>query len=373
VYRSIEITNYRCFDHLKVKDLARVNIICGANNSGKTALLEAIYLHAMRGHPSAFAEILRQRAHSLRPSEGPADEPVWSTLFAGFDGAVGCRIEADEEGASPESGPRARPTFRSESRRTSLRVREQGSAVAEKQHLVRGDGKTMRLQRAEFVEVPAALAVQYLEDGLPVGVERQLDETHMEAGQFPDGTRGMSDVAFVPARAHSAGIDALRFKHVALAKQTPDIVEAMNTVEPRLRDLRSVPGSAAIYGEVGLPRLMPLPDMGDGMQRLLSFTLALWTSRGGVVLIDEVESGLHHSVLNQVWRLVGEAARRFDVQVFATTHSWECIVAAHQAFRETSPDDLRVHRIEHLNGKVRDVVYGDEDLEAAFEIGAEVR
>jgi len=181
------------------------------------------------------------------------------------------------------------------------------------------------------------------------------------------------DVVLVPARGPWPEADAARFREVALGKVTREIVEALKVIEGRLDDLRSVPGTAMVYGEIGLPRLVSLGDMGEGIQRLLSIALGLWTARGGVVLVDEVENGLHHGVLGKVWRLIGEAARRFDVQVFAATHSWECITAAHHAFRETFPDDLRVHRIEHLNGKVWDVVYGDEEMEAAIETGIEVR
>jgi AAA15 family ATPase/GTPase len=51
MYTSFEITNFRCFDHLKLDNLARVNLIAGKNNVGKTALLEALFVHCGAYNP----------------------------------------------------------------------------------------------------------------------------------------------------------------------------------------------------------------------------------------------------------------------------------------------------------------------------------
>jgi AAA15 family ATPase/GTPase len=96
--------------------------------------------------------------------------------------------------------------------------------------------------------------------------------------------------------------------------------------------------------------------MGEGMVRLLSLVLEITNASGGVVLVDEIENGLHHSVLTKVWRAVGEASRRSNTQIFATTHSWECIRAAHEAFLQNGIYDLRLHRLERINGDIEAVM-----------------
>jgi len=58
---------------------------------------------------------------------------------------------------------------------------------------------------------------------------------------------------------------------------------------------------------------------------MLAIALALIQARGGLLLIDEIDTGLHYSVMGDMWRLVVEAAQRSDVQVFATTHSLDCL------------------------------------------------
>ena len=59
--RDLTIQNYRCFQEFQIDDLARVNLIVGGNNTGKTSLLEAIYLYVTQNHPSSLVSLLENR------------------------------------------------------------------------------------------------------------------------------------------------------------------------------------------------------------------------------------------------------------------------------------------------------------------------
>jgi AAA15 family ATPase/GTPase len=114
--------------------------------------------------------------------------------------------------------------------------------------------------------------------------------------------------------------------------------------------------------------------MGDGMNRLARLVGAIGYAKGGVVLIDEIENGLHYSVLKDVWKAIGKAAREFNTQIFATTHSWECLVAAHQAFSEGEEYDFRLHRLERSStDAIVAKTMDSEILETAIEQGWEMR
>ena len=82
------------------------------------------------------------------------------------------------------------------------------------------------------------------------------------------------------------------------------------------------------------------------------------------------DSGSRHSP--KAWRAIGEVAREFNAQVFAITHSLECIVAAHKAFAESGLYDFRLYRLEREKETIRAVTYDREALEAAIETGLEV-
>ena len=88
------------------------------------------------------------------------------------------------------------------------------------------------------------------------------------------------------------------------------------------------------------------------------------------MLVDEIETGIHHSVMKNLWQIVAKAARTFDVQVFATTHSFECLVAAQEAL----PDGWRFHRLErNEDGSSRCVSFDLEDVDVVVRHGLEVR
>jgi AAA15 family ATPase/GTPase len=113
--------------------------------------------------------------------------------------------------------------------------------------------------------------------------------------------------------------------------------------------------------------------MGEGIGRLLSIILAIANAKGGTILIDEIENGLHYSVLTDVWKAIADAARRVDVQIFATTHSQECIRAAHEAFENTEQYDFRYHRLEQVKDEIRAVTYDQETLATSDEMNLEMR
>ena len=79
MYRSFSIENFRLFDRLTVEPLARVNLIAGQNNSGKTALLEALWLHSAQNNPEPA-----QRISIWRGLPGSEPGELFSDLFRGY-------------------------------------------------------------------------------------------------------------------------------------------------------------------------------------------------------------------------------------------------------------------------------------------------
>ncbi|MGC8878301.1 MAG: AAA family ATPase [Anaerolineae bacterium] len=158
-------------------------------------------------------------------------------------------------------------------------------------------------------------------------------------------------------------------------KEQDTVLRVLQLSEPKLRELTTVlvADVPMLYGDVGTGRLIPLPLIGEGIVRLADLVIQIGNAGGGVVLVDEIENGLHHSILPRVWQAIGEVARQFDVQIFATTHSLECIIAAHRAFSDSPLYDFRLHRLERVGETIRAVTYDRETLEAAIEADLEVR
>ena len=153
------------------------------------------------------------------------------------------------------------------------------------------------------------------------------------------------------------------------------MLDALKAVEPRLKSLKSLVENNMnlIEGDIGKSRLVPLPLLGEGMNRLVSLTLAIAEAENGVALIDEIENGFHYTVLPKVWEVVNEASVIFNTQVIATTHSFECISAASKIFSKKKRQDFSVHRLERRGDIVKSVNFSQKSLSVALESNFEVR
>ncbi|MBT3209492.1 MAG: ATP-binding protein, partial [Bacteroidetes bacterium] len=140
-----------------------------------------------------------------------------------------------------------------------------------------------------------------------------------------------------------------KLNNLIVGKRKKGIVKVLQQVEPSILDI-SIGTNLIIYCDTGLDQLIPINVMGDGIRRMLSLIVTIANMKNGCVFIDEIENGLHYKSLEILWRTVFEAAKEFNVQLFATTHSYECISAFQKAFafnkHPQDPDEIRLFRIE---------------------------
>jgi predicted ATPase len=196
-----------------------------------------------------------------------------------------------------------------------------------------------------------------------------------EGRSHPDA----APAAFLPARGFSASDAKRLWDKASLADKDELLLDWLRFVEPDVRDLRYIsdPESGVdlpylkIEGERGRT---PLASMGDGLTHLFHVGLAMANASGGILLIDEFENGLHWEVQEQLWRALFEAATRFGVQVFATTHSNDCIHAFIEAQKERLiPNQSCVYRLERRGDDIHARELSQSGLEAAFRQDIEVR
>ncbi len=160
---------------------------------------------------------------------------------------------------------------------------------------------------------------------------------------------------------------------------TSSIVNSLHAFDDRLSDVfvsydladRQPNLNAKIASKTSTVSL-PLNAIGDGMRRLTDLLLLFPLANGGIGLIDEVESGIFHENLPKLWQTIDALSREYGVQVFATTHSWECVGAAVRELRH-SPADFRLYRLTRDGEDVRVVTYEHEVAEAAVSGYVEVR
>ncbi len=364
MYTSLEIRNFRCFRKFAVDSLERINLIGGLNNVGKTTLLEALFIHCGRYSAELALRLGVFRGieyANLKPD--PSREAPWDSLFADFDTMKEVQIVG-----RMKEGDEARVRLKA--------LREPRDLAGVKASNEHGSAREPGEPESALPSTGVAqvLELRY-EGGEKAGKHHLvLDQQGIHLASIPPPP---PFPAFFQAARSRAPLkdEAERFGRLEVSNRQNILVGALKLIEPRLRRLATVAvrGQSLIYGDIDAGHLIPLLTMGGGMTRLASLVLHIANAENGVVLIDEMENGLHHSVLQKVWEVVGKLAREFNTQVFATTHSWECIVAAEKAFQKSRPYDFRFLRLERIGEEIRPVAYDRETLAAAIETGMEVR
>lgn len=338
--KSLLIKNYRCLEDLRVDKLGRVNLIVGKNNSGKSTVLEALRLYAANGHRSVLEQIAADHDERFFLTDEDAEdlELPFEHLFTGrmFPGD-GTAIEIGECDS-----------------KQALMIRHV-LILEQQEQSVAPDGSAIERRRRRAVP-PDQVAHDELDMLVSQGLQLQKGKHAVELafersnGVIGGRTRSPFELpntlpcSYIPTRFVDMDELAAEWDQVALTDHENTLKSVLRIIAPDFEDLAFVSkddryarrdyGNSRIRRQgqrtakvklQGVDKPVPLNSMGDGMLRLLQLVLKMFPARGGLLLIDEFENGLHYSVQKQVWDLVFELAERLDIQIFATTHSWDCI------------------------------------------------
>ena len=346
---GIRVKHFRGLNNLYIERLSHINLFAGRNNSGKTSLLEALFLMSGWGNPRLLMSL-----NAFRGIEGVTGTPeaVGDTLWKHFFFALD--MERDIEISA-----------------THASLGELTLEIAP----VRADTIEIPVDDPNLASLGAVPehALQFLFSN---GPDKEFKTQIRLTGQSVQLSQSEANIPYVVTLLSSGSEnieeDAARLGQLRRRKKGDLVLDALRVVEPRLQGVEDnmASGKPMIWGDVGLAELVPLPVMGEGMTRLARLVLAISSSPEGQILVDEVENGFHHSVLPDVWRVVDEAATQFNTQIFATTHSLECVAAAYESL---DADRFRLHRLETDGEVSRCVTYEPDSIEAAIQHGLEVR
>jgi AAA15 family ATPase/GTPase len=349
--------------------MARINLIAGMNGSGKTALLEALFIHSGINPELAIRVNVFRGINPVTFEVRKYAEAPWDSVFMMHDTTRIIELEGDYDNY-PRRIIRLRGIHdMEETEKTSNHIRNfiAANKRSRKSPLL---SETIQTLRLDFSQGNRKSSHDLMLDHI---IDEQGERVRIRVN--PPSPPSPYQTVFLPARFIRMEEDIDRFGRLEAAKRLDYILKTLKILEPRLKDLAIITekGIPLIAGDIGFSKLVPVPYMGEGAARLMSLLLAIGYAENGIVLLDEIENGLHHTVLEKVWRLVAEAARTLNVQIFATTHSFECIRAAHVAFVSRKDYDFRLYRLERMKNETSVVTYSKETLSAAVEAGYEVR
>ncbi len=368
--RNLKLEGYRGFRSYELDGLTRVNLLVGKNNCGKTSILEAINLLVSGGSPFVLEQSARRRGEVKVPEDSEAPYRRENALdishfFLGhaLSPSVRFSLSSDNEKVSASVSILSIEDIRDESQRALFDEEMDSSPEL-----------GLRITNNERDDLPL----------LPISAEGLL-----RMSQYPRSPQWWHRNAPAPPTVQFLTPDSLypgsmrdMWDKVLMDGRESDVIDAMRILDPKLDTIHFLTGSAsrAFSGKAGVlvgfrggGQRVPLGSHGDGMRRLLALSLSLIKTTNGILLIDEVDTGLHWTTMEEMWRLIVNTARKSNVQVFATTHSYDCIrgLASLAEFSTELASEVSVQKIDR--SLARAVKLDAENIRIAVAQDIEVR
>ena len=302
---DLTVQNYRGFQDLHIDNLAQVNLIVGMNNSGKTSLLEAIYLLVNQDDlQRSLVEFIQNRNENklfklsadVNQFKFPRLLNEIRNLFYGFQSKINCKIYIHSQHEHNLS-------FTIQKNLDHQNLNQDGFEI------ICSEGSD------------TATTINFNADG-----------TNIKQGNLSPLQKKPS-LLLANSNLNLQQLSEL-WNNILLTPKENKVVSALQILEPSVRRIgftNSLNNHSGVLIKLdAYPEPIPLISMGDGMRHILTIAMASVTVENGFLLVDEIETGLYYEAQTDMWRFIFEIAKELNVQVFATTHSWDCINIIYQ-------------------------------------------
>jgi AAA15 family ATPase/GTPase len=377
--KSLVIKNFRLLADFEVAKLGRVNLIVGKNNSGKSSVLEALRIYAGNAHQELLEKIAQGHDEKYfldkNVKEGIEVPLPYEDLFTGR-----------------KFPKEAKPIVIGELENENALKIYHAYSVEEDLIAINKEGNKETIKRpVSITNLELTEHRRIVGEGLLI--KKKGDAVSIDFNVISPDLRRFATVgnplpcSFIPTQLIPMNELADHWDSIALTEVEETVKDAMRIILPEfeaitfVNELSYSDNSIRRMAKVkinGLARPVPLNSLGDGMVRILQIALKLVTAKGGFLLIDEFENGLHYSVQEKVWALLFEMAQKLDIQIFATTHSWDCI----ESFSKIAASNLssqgvlfRIGKSAKASdrGRVIATVFDESELQTITQADMEIR
>jgi len=354
MYRSLNISNFRGITNLEANSLSQINLLVGPNNAGKTTILEALFLLTGSNPDIPISVNVHRGISAMRVELSPWGEMPWNSLFGNFDTTKKIEIFAvDREDQ--------RVGFTAEEKPFSEYQLDLFSSTSTSSDIASRSG--LKKLRITF-----SRNSQSFESDISFDQSKfKFDSKEVIPSVCP--------LFFLPAGGVNSKDLNERYGLLVEKGLEIDLLKTLQMIEPKIKGIYSVTIAGVpqlLIGVEGVVRKIPIQYLGSGTNRLAMFAIHLLSLESGILLIDEIENGLYYKSLPHVWKILGELSRSRNIQIFATTHSDECVAAAHEVLSEIG-SDFSVWRVDAKPSATKMFKFDRELLDTALEQQIEVR
>ena len=306
--KEIEIHNFRCFEQIKISGFERVNLIGGKNNAGKTALLEALLLNdAPQARSLVMLKALRREPSKV--IEAMPDK-AWDNLFYVLEKGRVIVIIGKHENKEIHQ---IEVSIDKSSNLKELFLNKDAEEVIDFLSSNTSGLSVLTIKLTRNDEEPIKSSVIASSKGVITSSIPNAD------GSSP----------IIPSFMRNSGKNLTEaYDRSRLDEKDSEVLKAFQVLDPVIESVESFSiGEPMLYLRRKGESRLPLSLFGDAINRVADIILKLVNNQHKILLIDEIENGIHYTSQRDFWRFLFRLAVELDTQIFATTHSLEMLQA----------------------------------------------
>jgi len=357
--KSITFQNYRGFKNLKIESLKRINIIGGRNGTGKTTLLEGLFFLLDYQTPYAVTRPYGWRRTQFGPS-------LIDQIFYQQNKAASASITADTEIGIVES------RIEHTSAPIGISIQIPASPIHANINIEQQTTTQPTPSQNKGLSISVMLKNEKVYSAFILGAPNGISVTPYLATAVPS----IPGIFISAATRNSPQEDSERFSIISKNNQEEELLKLISSIRKDITQIKILyeNGVPTFYANISGTQLLPLALLGDGVQTALSIGLAIMNCKHGMLFLDEFESAIHYSLLPNIWATIGRMASQYNCQIFAATHSLECIRAAAEGLGKTErAQDLQYIRLENRKENIAAEVYSAAQLVRSLNGNWEIR
>ncbi len=363
--KNLTIQNFRGLSDLSLEGLGRFNVLLGANNAGKTSVLEAVHmLPELGGNIVSTTDLVRnfmadstqQSIYCFYSLDIERKINISADTFLGGTRKL-CILSAHKA----ESRLFAAPGF--DKRLPKSGVRLPNGYKLRKLHC----DLQVRSPNGQSAGIGFNFVINNMGESEPDDIEGDYRAYSIEIAREP-----FTAAYSVPG---SRGeVDALN--SVIGNKRKSHLLKAVQRVEPRIVDCAVI--GSEIYLDIGISGLIPINMFGDGIKSIFGILSLVYAGENQIMLVDQIEDGLHFKAVRPLLEALIAASRDDDIQFFIATHDLEVLQAIREItesdkFSDFQPEIRCYHLGRDKEGAIRSYRYDYEQFEHCIGSAIEIR
>jgi AAA15 family ATPase/GTPase len=357
--KEIEIKNFRGFDKLEISNFGLINLIVGKNNCGKSSFLESIFLSIGMSNP-----MLPTNINSFRGLTKSIEDLKYIFHKLKVDKVPSFSVLTDE---NINRSLEIRPIYKQNYKSDNIQP------LSEDEHII--------MNTSSAIPSISGIDLNFTRKEKHKKVQKGKSSFSFVSGQeikLDQDKNYQEKMNAIYIASDSKEKNALpRYSEIVKRKKENVILSALQKIDSKIVSIQALPDGLFINHE-DFNELIPSNLAGDGIRRYLNIVTTVAEKPNSIVLIDEIENGLHYSAHSSLWNSILSLSKELNIQLFITTHNIETLKYFKEALEidnlQSLQDKSMTYTLVHtkLEG-IKAFSYSYEGFKEALEFDNEIR